>query len=166
MVVSRVLIGLVVLIAGSHGYTAVNWQAKIHTSNLKNANTDASVWMAIYGEKGWTTAIHLDDPHLDDNEVDHVDTHLFSTDDVGRPIKVLLWHDNKSSLPAWHVAEVEILNKNTGKTYTFDIHRWIAADEYNGATHVELEVDWWKYIDNMVSQLSITTKKIIFRIHK
>jgi len=145
--------------AVARGYTGVSWRVSIHTSNLQYADSDAHEWMAIYGEKGWTTAIDLDDPNKDDGERDQVDVHEFTTDDVGRPIKLLLWHDNTGNEPGWHVSEVVLLNKNTGTTYTFNVHRWIAHGSYNGATQIELEVDWWKYIDNLTQNNNDLTQK-------
>ena len=78
----------------------------IHTSDLTYARTDAHEWMAIYGENGWTAKIDLNVPHKDDGERDQVDVHDFTTDDVGRPIKLLLWHENNGLGPGWHVSEV------------------------------------------------------------
>ena len=40
----------------------------VTTSNIRDAGTDADVWMKIYGDRGETRKITLDDRNRDDNQ--------------------------------------------------------------------------------------------------
>ena len=85
----------------------------VHTSDLPYAGTNAHVYISIYGERGWTPPIVLDDPNKDDNERDEVGVYDFYTTDVGRPIKLLVWHDNldhPNNGAGWHLSEVNCVH--------------------------------------------------------
>ena len=89
------------------------------------AGTDASVYISVYGEFGWSQEIIMDESYQNDNEPDHMDIHDFITGDIGRPIKLLVWHDNVGSGAAWHLNKIELRNKDDENIYTFYANRYI-----------------------------------------
>ena len=84
----------------------INWQLQVHTSNLANADSDAEPFIAIYGENGWTKEISINELPKDDMEIDAHDVHNFTSVDIGRPIKLVVWHKDNRVDPSWHLAEV------------------------------------------------------------
>ena len=74
------------------------------TSNLPGAGTNGWAYIAIYGSYGWTDAMLLDEPHYNDNEAGHMDVHHYNASDVGRPLKVMVWH--LQSRDQWHLNKV------------------------------------------------------------
>ena len=132
---------------------ATNWQTRVYTSDLVGASTNAYVYIAVYGSLGWTDPLALDESNYDDNEQGQMDIHTFNTTDVGRPLKVLVWHAGGHSHNAWHLNKIELKNMANGETYTFNAHRWISPDKYNGQVTIELELDVWQIVDELRSRI-------------
>ena len=88
------------------------------TSDLRGAGTDAGVSIALFGEKGETGALPLensaDNFRRGKKDVFHVDA-----PDVGAVVRARLGHDNKGSFfgddASWHCASLEITNRHQEK---------------------------------------------------
>jgi lipoxygenase homology domain-containing protein 1 len=116
------------------------WTAWIYTSKIKNAGTDASVYMALYGDKGNTEDIQLRG-NKDQFEAGKCDKLKIETKDVGKPYKMRIGHDNKGTAPAWHLERVELENMSTGERYYFMCNKWLAVDEDDGETQREMPAE-------------------------
>ena len=77
------------------------------TSDIKNAGTDANVYMVVYGEKGKSDDIKLESKG-DSFERGHMDTFKIDTVDVGVPYKIRIWHDNAGVMAGWHLDKVHV----------------------------------------------------------
>ena len=83
----------------------VPWQVWVFTSDIKNAGTDADVYMVVYGEKGKSDDIKLENKS-DSFEQGHMDMFKIDTVDVGVPYKIRVWHDNSGIAAGWHLDKV------------------------------------------------------------
>ncbi|CAL1540467.1 unnamed protein product [Lymnaea stagnalis] len=106
----------------------INWQAWVWTTDTKNAGTDAKVYICIYGDKGKSDDIELDNKG-DNFEQGQMDTFRFNSVEVGKPYKIRVWHDNSGSLSGWHLDKIELESMEGKERYTFKCNRWLAEDE-------------------------------------
>merc|ERR1711962_165390 len=145
-----VALGTVNADSASQGKNA-QWDVRVFTSQVKNAGTDVYAYLAVYGSYGWTDKMILDESATDDNEQGQMDIHHFNSSDVGRPLKVLVWHTSSTS--SWHLAKIEIQQKGTAEKYVFNVNRWLDSKSYDGSTTIELETDFWGIVDELRSRL-------------
>ncbi|CAG5125007.1 unnamed protein product, partial [Candidula unifasciata] len=119
-----------------------NWQAWVFTSDIANAGTDANVYMVIYGDKGKSDDIPLQNKG-NTFEKGQVDTFRFSTNDVGKPYKIRVWHDNSGTFAGWHLDKVK-----EGEV-TFICNRWLAEDEDDGLIEREITATGAQMLSNV-----------------
>jgi lipoxygenase homology domain-containing protein 1 len=122
------------------------WTVWVYTSKMKNAGTDARVYMVLYGDKGHTEEIQLrgggggggDGKDRFLFEAGKCDQLNVESKDIGTPYKMRIGHDNKGSAPGWHLERVELEKMQTGERYYFECNRWLAVDEDDGETQREM----------------------------
>ncbi|XP_013416715.1 lipoxygenase homology domain-containing protein 1 isoform X2 [Lingula anatina] len=107
------------------------WFARIYTSDIRGAGTDANVYMVLYGDKGKSDEVKLDN-ETDNFEQGQVDKFKIELDEVGKPYKMRIRHDGKGSFAGWHLNKVELENMQTKKKYVFNCDQWLAEDEGDG----------------------------------
>ncbi|CAF0711074.1 unnamed protein product [Brachionus calyciflorus] len=117
-----------------------NWTIYVYTSRIKNAGTDAGVYMQIYGSKSNTTQFFLDDKNNSKKlfELGSCDRFDRTLSDIGKPIKIKIGHDNKGAFPGWHLEKIVLQNNITDEKFVFHCNRWLAKDEADHKTEVEL----------------------------
>jgi len=106
------------------------------TGDKTGAGTDANVYLTLYGEKGNSTELFLDNPNRNDFERNQTDTFTIppsQVGDLGAIRRIYLRHDNSGFAPGWYVASVTVTNIATGEKYRFIFNRWLATDEEDGA---------------------------------
>ena len=106
------------------------------TGDKLGAGTDANVYLTLYGEKGNSTELFLDNPNRNDFERNQTDTFTIppsQVGDLGAIRRIYLRHDNSGFAPGWYVASVTVTNIATGEKYRFIFNRWLATDEEDGA---------------------------------
>ncbi|XP_076450682.1 LOW QUALITY PROTEIN: lipoxygenase homology domain-containing protein 1-like [Babylonia areolata] len=106
----------------------IPWQVWVFTSDIKNAGTDAQVSMVVYGEKGKSDDIPLDNKG-DNFEQGHMDMFKVDTVDVGVPYKIRVWHDNAGTFAGWHLNKIEMQSLGSKTRFSFPCERWLAEDE-------------------------------------
>lgn len=116
---------------------AVPWQVWVYTSDIKGAGTDAKVNMVIYGDKGRSDDIPLENKG-DMFEQGHMDMFKINTKDIGTPYKIRVWHDNSGTFAGWHLDKIDMQSMGSKTRYTFPCDRWLAEDEDDGETVREL----------------------------
>jgi lipoxygenase homology domain-containing protein 1 len=104
------------------------WHVWVYTSDLKNAGTDASVSMTLYGDKGKTDEIPLNNKS-DNFESGKCDKFKIETNDIGQPFKLRIQHDNKGLASGWHLDHIEIENMQSKERFYFNCKRWLSKDE-------------------------------------
>ncbi|CAK8676643.1 unnamed protein product [Clavelina lepadiformis] len=114
------------------------WNCTIWTTDVRNAGTDANVFMQIYGEKGKSDQIPLNN-ETDNFESGQKDTFKVGFADVGRIYKLRVWHDNSNPFPGWHLDKI-VLEPGHGKksSYTFNCQKWLDTREGDGEIIREL----------------------------
>uniref|UniRef100_A0A8C9YR90 Lipoxygenase homology PLAT domains 1 n=1 Tax=Sander lucioperca TaxID=283035 RepID=A0A8C9YR90_SANLU len=104
------------------------WSLWIWTSDVKGAGTDAQVFLQIYGEKGKSDEIKLEN-NSDSFEQGQLDKFMIEMPDIGRLLKVRIWHEKRSPFAGWHLAKVTLLKTLTMEKYSFECGRWLDINE-------------------------------------
>ncbi|XP_077594101.1 lipoxygenase homology domain-containing protein 1 [Stigmatopora nigra] len=104
------------------------WSLWIWTSDLKGAGTDAQVFLQIYGEHGKSDEIKLEN-NSDSFEQGRLDKFMIEMPDVGRLLKLRIWHEKRNPFSGWHLARMTLLKTLTMEKYGFECGRWLDVNE-------------------------------------
>ncbi|KAL4225451.1 Lipoxygenase y domain-containing protein 1 [Mactra antiquata] len=114
-----------------------SWNVWVKTSDVKNAGTDANVGICLYGKKGKTSETKLENKG-DNFEKGHMDHFKVNLEEIDRPYKLRVYHDNSGRAAGWHLEKIEMENMTSGEKYIFECNRWLADDEDDGSIVREL----------------------------
>ncbi|TNN21606.1 Lipoxygenase y domain-containing protein 1 [Liparis tanakae] len=89
------------------------WSLWILTSDVKGAGTDAQVFLQIYGEKGKSDEIRLEN-NSDSFEQAQLDKFMVEMPDMGKLRKVRIWHEKRHPFAGWHLAKVRAIALSAG----------------------------------------------------
>ncbi|KAI3380663.1 hypothetical protein SNEBB_002301 [Seison nebaliae] len=114
------------------------WLFRVFTGDKKNAGTDANVYLQLYGDKGKCDELKLQSYTnvFEKNTMDEFK--LNTTNLVGRPYKLRVWHDNKGTSSGWYLDKIEGYNLLLKEKYVFKCQKWLATDEDDGEIVREL----------------------------
>ncbi|XP_061733262.1 LOW QUALITY PROTEIN: lipoxygenase homology domain-containing protein 1 [Nerophis ophidion] len=104
------------------------WSLWIWTSDVKGAGTDAQVFLQIYGEKGKSDETKLEN-NSDSFEQGRLDKFMVEMPDIGRLLKLRIWHEKRHPFAGWHLGRVTLLNTLTTEKYSFECGRWLDINE-------------------------------------
>ncbi|MBN3300355.1 LOXH1 protein, partial [Amia calva] len=104
------------------------WSLWIWTSDLKGAGTDANVFLQVYGEKGKSDEMRLDN-NSDNFEAGQVDKFMIELPDLGTLFKLRVWHEKRSPFAGWHLNRVTLMKTLTKENYKFNCGRWLDINE-------------------------------------
>uniref|UniRef100_A0ACB8FDZ6 Uncharacterized protein n=2 Tax=Sphaerodactylus townsendi TaxID=933632 RepID=A0ACB8FDZ6_9SAUR len=115
---------------------------KVYTGDKRGAGTDANVHIILFGDKDSSQLIQLNKSldHRDPFERGKTDTFKINTKNVGRLQKIEIGHDGKGFGSGWFLEKVEITDESTSEQHCFSCNRWLAEDEGDGHTVVQLYV--------------------------
>jgi hypothetical protein len=133
----------------AYQFSQQRYKVTIKTGNRDNAGTDANVYITLYGTKGNSGEIYLDDPNRNDFERSNTDVFNVCPVDLGNLTKIRLRHDNSGMAPGWYVDEVKVLDKITGKEWLFPVYRWFARDEADG--RIDVTFNYYPAVKYVVS---------------
>ena len=105
-----------------------NYVVQVVTSDLRGGGCDANVSLVIFGDKGDSGELALDNS-VNNFERGAKDVFHLQAKDVGKIERIRIGHDDTGSLfgPAsWHCASVEITNTTTGARQAFSVNRWFS----------------------------------------
>lgn len=118
---------------------STNYKVVVQTGHPDGAGTDANVYIQLFGEKGTSSEIFLD--NSDNNfENGKLDTFYVTAEDVGWIDKIRVFHDNSGSGPGWFVDYITVTNQSVGLTWRVDLNRWLAKDEADHSIDVTVDV--------------------------
>uniref|UniRef100_A0A3Q0R7C3 Lipoxygenase homology PLAT domains 1 n=1 Tax=Amphilophus citrinellus TaxID=61819 RepID=A0A3Q0R7C3_AMPCI len=101
------------------------WSLWIWTSDLPGAGTDAEISFQVYGEKGKSDEIRLDNK-TDNFEQGQVDRFMqVELPDLGKLTKLRIWHEKRNPFAGWHLSKKTL----TKEKYTFPCERWLDTNE-------------------------------------
>ncbi|MBQ7081311.1 MAG: hypothetical protein IJM92_16960 [Fibrobacter sp.] len=113
---------------------------RIVTGSVKNAGTDANVYLKAEGTNASIKWNNLNDPN-DSNDFEKGDVNVInvaSSVDLGDIKKITIGHDNKGAGAGWYLNNVQITNTTTGQKWFFTVNRWIAKDEADRKLYVTM----------------------------
>ncbi|KAM6301572.1 lipoxygenase homology domain-containing protein 1 [Podargus strigoides] len=104
------------------------WSLWIWTSDIKNAGTDATIFFQIYGDKGKSDEMKLDN-NSDNFETGQTDKFMIELPDLGTFYKLRIWHEKRNPFAGWHLNKVTLLKTLTKDKYSFNCGRWLDINE-------------------------------------
>ncbi|XP_070566658.1 lipoxygenase homology domain-containing protein 1-like isoform X2 [Ptychodera flava] len=116
------------------------WYVSVFTGEKTAAGTDAKVSICLYGSKGKSDDIVLNNAS-DNFENGKQDDFKVEIPDVGKPYKLRIGHDDAGVLSGWYLRKVLMENMTTKKKYAFNCERWLARDEDDGSCIRELPAE-------------------------
>ncbi|XP_032238898.2 uncharacterized protein LOC5513456 isoform X2 [Nematostella vectensis] len=107
-----------------------NYTVKVHTGNKENADTNAKVYVTLYGEKGDSGFRKL---HAGKFEKAKDVSETMLLPELGELKKIRILHDNSGENPSWFVDNVTVTDEN-GKVYSFPCNEWLSETQGGGKT--------------------------------
>ncbi|KAI4894673.1 hypothetical protein NFI96_015585 [Prochilodus magdalenae] len=104
------------------------WSLWIWTSDLPGAGTDASVLLQIYGERGKSDEMRLDNK-TDNFEQGQLDKFMIELPDLGKLTKLRVWHEKRHPFAGWHLSRVTLMKTLTKEKFNFPCERWLDTNE-------------------------------------
>ncbi|KAG9355040.1 hypothetical protein JZ751_001753, partial [Albula glossodonta] len=104
------------------------WSLWIWTSDVSGAGTDAPITLQIYGEKGKSDELRLND-NSDNFEQGQIDKFMVELPDLGRLLKVRIWHEKRHPFAGWHLDKLTLMKTLTKEKYNFPCARWLDINE-------------------------------------
>uniref|UniRef100_A0A3B5AGE5 Lipoxygenase homology domains 1 n=1 Tax=Stegastes partitus TaxID=144197 RepID=A0A3B5AGE5_9TELE len=120
------------------------WSLWIWTSDVKGAGTDAQVFLQIYGERGKSDEVKLEN-NSDSFEQGQLDKFIVEMPDIGKLLKLRIWHEKRHPFAGWHLAKVTLLKTLTMEKYSFECGRWLDINEDDNEIVRELPATMIKY---------------------
>ncbi|KAL5006870.1 hypothetical protein ScPMuIL_015676 [Solemya velum] len=127
--------------SGSQMLSTTSYSVYVKTGDVRNAGTDAKVHLKIFGSKNDTENLQLRNAESTSNKFERarMDHFKLEATDIGKIKKIRIGHDDSSLGAGWFLDQVVIDIPSRGEHYTFACHRWLAKDEGDGQTMIELE---------------------------
>ncbi|XP_078359624.1 uncharacterized protein LOC144644082 isoform X3 [Oculina patagonica] len=107
-----------------------NYTISTLTGDLEGADTDAKVYITLYGEKGDSGFRKLDTKHFARGKNE---TNTLVLPDLGKLRQVRILHDNSGSTPSWFLEKVTVTDEN-GRSYAFPCKEWLSETQGGGKT--------------------------------
>ncbi|XP_047448234.1 lipoxygenase homology domain-containing protein 1 [Mugil cephalus] len=104
------------------------WSLWIWTSDLAGAGTDAEICFQVYGDKGKSDEIKLDNK-TDNFEQGQIDRFIVELADLGNLTKLRIWHEKRNPFAGWHLSKATLMKTLTKDKYTFPCQRWLDTNE-------------------------------------
>ncbi|KAM6289832.1 lipoxygenase homology domain-containing protein 1 [Aegotheles albertisi] len=116
------------------------WSLWIWTSDIKNAGTDATIYFQVYGDKGKSDEMKLDN-NSDNFETGQTDKFMIELPDLGTFYKLRIWHEKRNPFAGWHLDKVTLLKTLTKEKYSFSCGRWLDINEEDNEIVRELPAE-------------------------
>ncbi|XP_073440095.1 oxygen-regulated protein 1 [Dendrobates tinctorius] len=113
----------------------------IYTGDISGGGTDANVFIVLFSDNGNSFGpVQLKQPLGDIKPFQNgkVDTFIITAKNLGRISQIEISHDGKGLGNGWFLEKVEIVTESTNETALFSCNRWLAEDEEDGSTIVQL----------------------------
>ncbi|KAK3753030.1 hypothetical protein QZH41_014996, partial [Actinostola sp. cb2023] len=109
----------------------------IITADEPSSGTDSTVYFRLYGEKGETSDIVLEDERKTFKKFERgrADKFVVQTADVGKLEKMVIGHDNRGPDPSWLLEEVQVDIPSRNEHYVFKCGKWLRIQ--NGKDETE-----------------------------
>lgn len=93
------------------------WLVTLHTSDIRDAGTDASVFIKLIGSGGSSERLWIgEDPECFQQGQD--DSFLVTVpENLGELRGIVVGHDGSNPYPGWHLDHVTVTNRGSGEPY-------------------------------------------------
>ncbi len=117
----------------------VEYTIIIHTGDVAHGGTDANVSMILYGTKGKSRIIKLNE-YIARNafEAGKIDYMKITEKALGRIKKINIWHNEKWLADGWFLNKIVIKNDNSGSEIVFPYYSWLDKSENPKSTNIML----------------------------
>ncbi|XP_062424526.1 lipoxygenase homology domain-containing protein 1-like [Rhea pennata] len=124
---------------GSQAGNLTEYTIRVYTGDKRGAGTDANVHIILFGNEDKSEVFQLSQSleHQDPFERGKVDTFKIMTKKLGSLHSIEIGHDGKGFASGWFLEKVEITDASNS-VYCFNCNRWLAEDESDGRTVVQL----------------------------
>ncbi|XP_054628770.1 lipoxygenase homology domain-containing protein 1 isoform X1 [Dunckerocampus dactyliophorus] len=112
----------------------VKYEIIVITGDVKDAGTDANVYITVYGVNGDSGRRHLRKKYRNLFERGHTDRFLVEMLDLGELLRVKVQHDNSGSNCGWYLNCVELTNTANSVTTIFQCGKWLDSGKADGRT--------------------------------
>lgn len=135
-------------------FQVISWDVRVYTSDISKAGTNATIGLCLYGDKGKSEEILLDNKK-EFFEKGRLDTFKIDIPEVGRPYKLRVYHDNKGMGNGWHLNKVRKKGRFQAylKGFSLKIHMYIIEMPLWTVQDIILKWQWWSF-----DHLTIKTK--------
>ncbi|XP_074880427.1 oxygen-regulated protein 1 [Buteo buteo] len=125
---------------GSQAGNLTEYTIKVYTGDKRGAGTDANVHIILFGNEDKSEVFQLSQSleHQNPFERGKVDTFKIKTKKLGNLHSIEIGHDGKGFASGWFLEKVEITDASRNSVYCFNCNRWLAEDESDGRTIVQL----------------------------
>ncbi|KAG7271688.1 hypothetical protein CRUP_025549 [Coryphaenoides rupestris] len=103
----------------------VKYEIIVITGDVKEAGTDANVFITIYGVNGDSGQRQLRQKFRNLFERGHTDRFVLEMLDMGELLRVTVEHDNSGSGSGWYLECVEVTNTANSVTTIFQCGKWL-----------------------------------------
>ncbi|XP_040289065.1 oxygen-regulated protein 1 [Bufo bufo] len=113
----------------------------VYTGDVRGAGTDANVYIILFYGNGFSIGpVWLKEPQEESKPFQNgkVDTFIIATKTIGRFSHIEIGHDGKGLGNGWFLEKVEIVTEFTNEKALFSCNRWLAEDEDDGRTVIQL----------------------------
>ncbi|VDM22698.1 unnamed protein product [Hydatigera taeniaeformis] len=109
-----------------------NWRVEVYTSNLAGAGTSARVYATLYGDRGRSDELWLNETLASNKNAlfqqDSCSIFKLNLPSIGSPYKMRIRHDATGPSPNWHLEKVVLQHLPTKKTYLFVCDKWLESE--------------------------------------
>lgn len=113
----------------------VKYEIIIITGDVKEAGTDANVFITIYGVNGDSGKRPLKQKFRNLFEKGRTDRFLLEMLDLGELLRIQVEHDNSGPSPSWFLECVEVTNTANWVTTIFICGKWLDKNKADGQIH-------------------------------
>jgi len=138
------------------GPELANYRITVTTPNIRGAGTSANVFVQLFGEKLKSPQTFLDSGK---NNFQRGASDIFGLDcnDVGELQRITVGHDNSGFGPGWFIGKVFVKNLTRDVQWRFNANRWLAKDEADGKTSLDLKPSADAGLDIVTYEIHVTT---------
>jgi hypothetical protein len=116
------------------------YDVKIKTGNVKNAGTDAKVFVRLKGTKGSSDLFYINSDKDDFEKNSITSQRLIVEKSLGDLLEVSVFQNNIGKNPGWYLEYVSVKD-NHGKSWKFNCNNWLAKTASDGKTSRVLSLE-------------------------
>ncbi|XP_078590357.1 lipoxygenase homology domain-containing protein 1-like isoform X3 [Branchiostoma floridae x Branchiostoma japonicum] len=122
--------------------TQGEWQVWCTTNEHPNAGTHAQVHLVVYGDRGDSGLLTLQNGDHDCFSSGRTSEFKVNVGSIGNVYKIRIGHDNTKEYPGWFLEKIRMKDVHTLAEFSSQPRRWLATDSSNGDVWMEIPTVW------------------------